>query len=332
MCLSQLPLKTIKVQKIIPFSDLTISNNSERSKYPGVVNFILKNEQHSGTGFFISSDILVTAFHVIERIKGPIRETLFFMDPVNNIPVPVTGILALDKGDDLALLKTEYQSETFYPVDFLDKTEDISASEKVILPGFPGGQFNLVQGKVGKSYERVIKIHITQMEKKMNSLGGMSGGPVFSEEGSLEGVMVMQEESLEVSVLEFVSITKLKDLLSEPILSCITNVCIDEEKGRFFSQALKGNKNNQFIIGHEEYQFAYFYDKELLEPLKAWLSPTINEEKKKWIERISTILFQKYKIVAHWFRLAAEQGQAQAQFYLGRMYARGKGIEKNLGS
>ena len=37
-------------------------------------------------------------------------------------------------------------------------------------------------------------------------------------------------------------------------------------------------------------------------------------------------VLQDYNIATKWYQLAAEQGNAQAQFYLGVMYHRGAGV------
>ena len=40
-------------------------------------------------------------------------------------------------------------------------------------------------------------------------------------------------------------------------------------------------------------------------------------------------VLQDYKEAAKWYRLAAEQGDADAQFNLGIMFERGKGVQQN---
>ena len=57
---------------------------------------------------------------------------------------------------------------------------------------------------------------------------------------------------------------------------------------------------------------------------------TPKEQDQKWFKKgMDLYENQEYAKAAEWFRKAAEQGHAVAQFNLGFMYANGKGVPKN---
>ena len=299
---------------------------TERKHYPGVVHLTIQ-DKYKGTAFFISSDTLVTAFHVVDNLKGPVKENLFFLDPVKNIPLAVTEILALDMVADLAVLKTDYHSETFYPVSFSEEKEVLSSQEKVIVLGFPESQFRLTEGRIVENRDHVISVNITHKDLGLSFFGGNSGGPLLSEEGHLKGVLI-QHDSFSQN-LHSVPVNKLKDVLLKPVLACVTRDCIEEEKEKVFSKALEGDKDSQFTIAFRRYGIQASRYSKRMKNFEAWLS-FMDEEERKRAERVSTLIFQIYKRVAHWVHKAAVQGHIEAQFQLGTMYFYGQGVEQDL--
>ena len=298
---------------------------TERKQYPGVVLLTIKDKP-VGTAFFIAPDILATAFHVINDLKGPVKENLFFLDPVTHVPVAIREIVALDMESDLAILKTDYHSETFYPVGFSYERENISNREEVIIPGFPAGRFHLVKGRIAESKDFTISLNITGKDRRISSFSGNSGGPLLSKKGHLRGVLIAEIQFF--GRLYIVSVQKLRDLLSEPKLSCITNLCIDEEKERVFSQAFKGDRNSQFAVGNRISNMLRPYW-EKLEELAAW-SFFRSEEEKKQVKRVSDMIFQIQRRGAYWYQKAALQNHSRAQFVLGKLYLQGQGVVQNF--
>jgi S1-C subfamily serine protease len=135
-----------------------------------------------GSGFFVTSaGHLVTNYHVIEGC--------------NTVKTNISGkeirtdIIAVDKTNDLAIIKAEMNPSKVFPV----SNEDVSLLQDVIVAGFP----------LGKKVSSAIKIHkgnVTalagfgdnysnfQTDATINQ--GNSGGPIMTQKGNVVGVAV----------------------------------------------------------------------------------------------------------------------------------------------
>ena len=136
----------------------------------------------SGSGFFVSFDgHLITNNHVI--------------DNCNNIKIQYQGSLieatklSSDKINDLAILKTNLNPSTAFPVSH----EDVSLLEDIIIAGFPLGKkvssaIKTSKGSVtalagfGDNYSNF------QTDAALNQ--GNSGGPIINQMGNVVGVAV----------------------------------------------------------------------------------------------------------------------------------------------
>ncbi len=135
-----------------------------------------------GSGFFVTrAGHLVTNYHVIEgcnAVKANILGKEIQAD-----------IIAVDKTNDLAIIKAEMNPSKVFPV----SNEDVSLMEDVIVAGFP----------LGRKVSSAIKIHkgtVTalagfgdnysnfQTDATINQ--GNSGGPIINQKGNVVGVAV----------------------------------------------------------------------------------------------------------------------------------------------
>ena len=145
----------------------------------------------SGTGFFVSSSgHLVSNFHVID---GCSNVKLVYNDKEID-----TETLAVDKKNDLAILKVNIKPKKIYAV----STEDAKLLEDVIVAGYPlgkniseaikasSGTITALAG-VGDNYSEF------QTDAALNS--GNSGGPILDQKGNVIGVAVskIQAEGVE---------------------------------------------------------------------------------------------------------------------------------------
>jgi len=136
----------------------------------------------SGTGFFVSrSGHIVTNHHVIEGCNAV--KVSFKGDEIE------AKVLAIDKMNDLAIIKSNIKPNKVYSV----SREDAALLEDIIIAGFPLGK------KVSSSI-KTSKGSITalagygdnysefQTDAALNS--GNSGGPILNQKGNVVGVAV----------------------------------------------------------------------------------------------------------------------------------------------
>jgi len=136
----------------------------------------------SGSGFFVTgAGHLVTNYHVIEKcdaVKVSFKGKEIQADTI-----------AIDKLNDLAIIKSEIKPSKVFPV----SNEDAALLQDVIVAGFP----------LGKKVSSAIKIHkgtVTalsgigdnysnfQTDATINK--GNSGGPIINQKGNVIGVAV----------------------------------------------------------------------------------------------------------------------------------------------
>ena len=136
----------------------------------------------SGSGFFVSKEgHAITNYHVIE---GCDINKLSFKGSQTEVKV-----LAVDKVNDIAILKSNAKPDVIFPV----SNEDVSLLEDVIVAGFP----------LGKQISSAIKTHkgvvtalagagdnysFFQTDAAINQ--GNSGGPIINQKGNVVGIAV----------------------------------------------------------------------------------------------------------------------------------------------
>ena len=136
----------------------------------------------SGSGFFVSREgHAITNYHVIE---GCDINKLTFKGSQSEVKV-----LAVDKVNDIAILKSNKRPDVIFPV----SDEDVSLLEDVIVAGFP----------LGKQISSAIKTHkgvvtalagagdnysFFQTDAAINQ--GNSGGPILNQKGNVVGIAV----------------------------------------------------------------------------------------------------------------------------------------------
>ena len=136
----------------------------------------------SGSGFFVTYEgHTITNYHVIE---GCDINKLSFKGSQTEVKV-----LAVDKVNDIAILKSNAKPDVIFPV----SNEDVSLLEDVIVAGFP----------LGKKISSAIKTHkgvvtalagagdnysFFQTDAAINQ--GNSGGPIINQKGNVVGIAV----------------------------------------------------------------------------------------------------------------------------------------------
>jgi len=132
-----------------------------------------------GSGFFVSKDIVVTNYHVIEGASN--AKIVLNNEPDN---YDVVGYLAVDKLNDLILLKVDYKNSK--TIDIEDETP--SPGDKVYSIGTPVGMSKTISDGIVSSKRNFEGRTLLQITVPISH--GSSGGPVLNEYGDLVGVAV----------------------------------------------------------------------------------------------------------------------------------------------
>lgn len=180
-----------------------------------VMDWDLEEEISSGSGFFVSPDIIVTNYHVIEDIA---EEDYFYEeDEVELVLVETYGgqmrlaevVFTGNAEEDLALLlvtdfiidpETGEQIESPQEYAPLELSFDVRVGEQVIAVGNPLGEFaaTVTQGIISAirepdEYEEgededsdIAEVKILQTDAAINP--GNSGGPLINAAGQVVGV------------------------------------------------------------------------------------------------------------------------------------------------
>ena len=136
----------------------------------------------SGTGFFVSeSGHIISNYHVIE---GCDKTMLSF-----NGKEVSADVLAVDKMNDLAILKADLTPSKVYSV----ATEDASLLEDIIIAGYPLGKKVSAAIKTSKGSITALagygdNYSEFQTDAALNQ--GNSGGPIMDQKGNVVGVAV----------------------------------------------------------------------------------------------------------------------------------------------
>ena len=136
----------------------------------------------SGSGFIVSKDgTIITNYHVIEGCE--LNKVTYKGSQLE------AKVLSIDKVNDIAILKTNINSDTAFSV----SNEDVSLLEDVVVAGFP----------LGKQISSAIKTHkgvvtalagagdnysFFQTDAAINQ--GNSGGPIINQKGNVIGIAV----------------------------------------------------------------------------------------------------------------------------------------------
>lgn len=267
---------------LIPFS----LEASVRDQYSGVVQLHLTDGSQPlsfSSAVFIKPNILVTAAHGLYPLKN--EKNLFFKNPKTQKLVPVKQILHLDLKYDLAILDTgNYYSKTFYST--LEKN-DSKLLDEITLVGFPQSYFNSIKGHI-LGHEDHFTMTSTLFFDELN---GTSGGGVFNNHNELIGI-VIRGFALPFT-MQFISATKVEELLSKKALTCSFVDCLNKKLTDLILEAEKDNRAAQ-------YSLAMFY----------YTQSNIN-------------------LAIKWFKQAAENGSVLAKYNLANLTFIGRGIKKD---
>jgi len=136
----------------------------------------------SGTGFFVSKQgHIVTNYHVIEECKDI---KTFYKDKEL-----ITNTLAVDKINDLAIIKAELNPNKYYNV----SNNDPELLQNVIIAGYPLGKRVSSSIKTSKGSVTALSGYgdnYSEFQTDAALNPGNSGGPIIDEKGNVIGIAV----------------------------------------------------------------------------------------------------------------------------------------------
>ena len=159
-----------------------------------------------GSGFFVRPNLIATNYHVIE---GAARGTAKLVD--RHRTSTIEGITAIDKTNDLALLKVTMQGIKSLS---LADSDTVLIGETVFVAGNPMGLEGTISEGIISSRRDVNITERFQMTAPISP--GSSGGPVLNRKGKVIGVSVASYHGLAAQNLNFaIPSNYLKTLLAQ---------------------------------------------------------------------------------------------------------------------
>jgi hypothetical protein len=148
---------------------------------PSVVLLMMSSdngEKSFGSGFFVTPDVVVTNYHVIEGASSGLAR-------INGQQAKreVAGIVAMDRERDLALLKLK--STVGKPLPIGD-SNTVSIGDEIYAAGNPMGLEGTFSQGIISSVRKVEGEKIIQITAPISH--GSSGGPVLNNQGQVIGV------------------------------------------------------------------------------------------------------------------------------------------------
>ncbi len=272
----------------------------------------------SGTGFFITKNLLVTNYHVVEELAHVTDQSMYAKIITQRKMKDLGKVLAVDIQNDLAIIKTLRNDYT--PLT-LGSDRDIIRGEGSFIIGYP--RFDPTQQTEGVRFKELpfhtypgikesIKVALSegfigmrigneQFYTTSLTTKGASGSPVFSQDLKVIGVVTALAEYTNPQQTVVIPIHKLKNLIerNREFLQkegSVIHISPELVKRRALHADIK-TARDIFFLGH--YYLGRGTEKD----------------------------FQKAR---YWYEKAAQQGHSRAQYDLALMYYEGLGVEGDL--
>ena len=186
------PLLSLAILVCFLLSSATADEREKREivKRARQATVYIKTNIGQGSGFFVTRDVIVTNFHVIENVRNRPRLIKFWREGQQNWS-PVKSVRGYDAHRDLAILKVSPSRVS--PL-VLGDSDSVEPLDTVYVTGYPKQS-----PKVTISTGNVSAIHDNYGYERLQFTapisGGSSGGPVLNDQGEVIGVVTSTRKS-----------------------------------------------------------------------------------------------------------------------------------------
>jgi formylglycine-generating enzyme required for sulfatase activity len=175
--LEQITAQTVKNKKL---SSRQLAQQTLPSTALLVMNNSITKKTKSGSGFFVAEDVIATNFHVIkETTEGYIK--IYGQEKIYEI----SGILAVDEKNDLALLKIK--GVRVKPLK-LNTNNSTAIGDDVFAVGNPEGLEGTFSQGIVSGIRKSENVNLLQITAPISP--GSSGGAVINDKGEVIGIAV----------------------------------------------------------------------------------------------------------------------------------------------
>ena len=259
-----------------------------------------------GTGIFVSPQVIATALHNIDDFNKPVKDNIFLIHSETREQINISSIRNIDFKHDIILLNVGgSKSYSYYDLNSLESPTPSKSKrfyERSYVVGMLNGKLVKLNGSEPLPYsqenEDALLQRITYMSP--NRIQGLSGSPIFAENGKILGIVNSQERR--VSII-FTQIQAVQRMLEQSSTTIYDNVKKAIEDTVDFS-----DKVVQFRVGWQELNRASLY------------KPNMSEREKQEIRN------SQVGLAVHWFKRSAAQGYSPAMLELANIHAYGMGV------
>jgi tetratricopeptide (TPR) repeat protein len=143
-----------------------------------------KAEIGRGTAFALSADVVVTSYHLVSQA------TLVELYTYDNKKVKVDGLIAMDRNNDLAVLRSRGK----FPALIVGNFESLEKDKKVVAIGSnEAGDIVAVAGTIKRIVEFAPRQKLADVNLSFPK--DFSGGPLLDTSGQVIGIMVALDRS-----------------------------------------------------------------------------------------------------------------------------------------
>jgi S1-C subfamily serine protease len=158
-----------------------------RQSLPSVVLIVCDNgagDTSLGSGFFVTPNVVVTNYHVIEgMVHGTVRSAVSHNKKENWV---ITAVLNFDEESDLALIRVPGASKSNLPVLPLAANERVSIGQTIYALGNPEGLVGTISPGIISGLRTLNSQRLIQVTAPISH--GSSGGPIVNSVGEVVGV------------------------------------------------------------------------------------------------------------------------------------------------